>query len=165
MVRQSLFLWTGWRIGWAVGPLELIQAMGRFQSQAAGCASSISQMATLGAIKNSDKEFDRALINLKERMVHSCATFSRLEGVDLCEPEGAFYLWVNVSSYLDQTFKGRAINGSQALASELLKDQSVVVVPGTDFGQEGFVRVSFAIETSRMSEAVSRIQKFLNEFK
>ena len=159
------FSMTGWRIGWAVGPTELIQAMGRFQSQAAGCASSISQMATLGAIQNADKEFRMALTCLKERMVHSCEEFSRLEKVHLWEPQGAFYLWVDVTSYLGRIFEGQVINKSREFASELLRSESVAVVPGVDFGQEGFIRVSFAIDNKRMSEAVSRIKKFLSEFK
>lgn len=158
------FSMTGWRMGWGVGPLELIQAMGRFQSQAAGCASSISQMATLGAIQGADEEFNRTRTRLKQRMVYSCDEFSRIEGFHLYEPGGAFYLWVDVSSHLNRTFRGQVIKGSHDLASELLKSQSVIVVPGADFGQEGFVRVSFVIENKRMSEAVSRIQRFLREF-
>ncbi len=155
------FAMTGWRMGWALGPLEIIQAMGRFQSQATGCASSISQAATLGALKNSDEEFKRVLVELKDKMAYAVQAFSQIHGLSLEEPEGAFYLWVDIHSYLSPSSKKYTFQDSREFASELLKSQSVVVVPGADFGQEGFIRVSFAVEKQKISQAASRIQAFL----
>ena len=77
------------------------------------------------------------------------------------EPEGAFYLWVDISKALGRFYKGRKIESSKEFCQVLLEDYFVATVPGEEFGNPGFMRLSFAIDSDRMSEAINRMQKLI----
>ncbi len=151
---------TGWRLGWALGPAELIEAMGRYQSQSTSCASSITQAASVQAIEGAGPELKEALKLLKNRRDFVFNKLSALEGVEVTKPQGAFYIWPDISSFFGKSFQGRTVSGSHDFSQALLESEMVVTVPGKDFGLEGYLRLSYALGESRMQEAIDRLQRF-----
>ena len=98
---------TGWRLGWALGPAELIAAMGRYQSQSTSCASSITQAASVQAIEGAGPELKEALKLLKTRRDFVYNKLSAIEGIEVTEPQGAFYIWPDVSAFLEKVSRAR----------------------------------------------------------
>lgn len=154
---------TGWRLGWALGPAELIAAMGRYQSQSTSCASSITQAASVQAIEGAGPELKEALKLLKTRRDFVYNKLSAIEGIEVTEPQGAFYIWPDVSSFFGKSFEGQEIKGSHDFANALLASETVVTVPGKDFGLEGYLRLSYALGESRMQEAIDRLDRFTKQ--
>ncbi len=154
---------TGWRLGWALGPEEIIKAMNKYQSQSVSCASPFTQKAAVQAITKGEHDLSESLLKLKNRRDFVYEGLSQISGINLMEPQGAFYAWVNVSSYFGKSFKGKAIKTSKDFAQALLEDQMVVAVPGGDFGLEGYLRMSYALSEDKMKEALVRIQVFVDQ--
>ena len=154
---------TGWRVGWAVGPQELVAAMAKYQSQAVGAGCSISQAAALKAVESGEADLIVARKKLSERVNFACEALNALDGITCNMPGGAFYVWVNISSHLGKKFQGAKINTSKDFCEAFLKEKKVVTVPGADFGAEGYMRLSYALETDRMGEAIKRLSGFLEE--
>lgn len=152
---------TGWRIGWALGPQKIIQAMGDFASQSTGAPSSIAQQAATAALKFAEKNIQETNITLKNRLIRALNDFKIISEFKVYEPEGAFYLWVDISKALGRFYKGRKIESSKEFCQILLQDYFVATVPGEEFGNPGFMRLSFAIESDRMSQAINRMQKLI----
>jgi aspartate aminotransferase len=156
---------TGWRLGWALGPKEAIAAMTSFQSQSVSCATAVSQHAAIEAVRNSDAQVAGTVEKLKQRRDFLVTELQKIEGVRVANPEGAFYLWVNVSRFMGKTFKGRTLRTSADLSDALLEEQMVAVVPGIEFGLDGYFRLSFALENSKGKEAVERMNTFFLDLK
>ena len=156
---------TGWRVGWAVGPIEIIGAMNKYQSQSVSCASGFSQQAAITAINETKSELAEALVMLKKRRDFVYQEFSKIDGLQVSPPEGAFYIWADISGHLGKLYKGNKLDTSSDFAKYLLESQMVVSVPGIEFGLDGYLRVSFAINEKSMSEAVSRIKTYIGELK
>ena len=156
---------TGWRIGWALGPKEVITAMSNYQSQSVSCASAVSQYAALEAVKNSDAHVAATVEKLRERRDFWISELQQIEGLRFSIPEGAFYLWINVQSYLGRSFKGKKLETSADLAAALLDDQMVAIVSGVEFGIDGYLRISYALENSKAKEAIERMKNFLYSLK
>ncbi len=157
------FSMTGWRVGWALAQPQIISAMSNYQSQTVSCASGFSQKAVVKAIIEGGAELKMARLKLKERKNLALTEINKLTAISSFDPDGAFYLWVNVKKTIGKTFQGKKIANATDFSRMLLEDQKVVGVPGIEFGLEGYVRLSFAIEASRMKEAVDRIGKFLGQ--
>ena len=154
---------TGWRIGWGVGPVEWIKAMASFQSQSTGCPCSVSQAAALKALQSGSGDVDQAIEVLKGRRDFAVESLNKIEGVSAPLPPGAFYIWLDISGLLGKSYKGKVLASSRDLCQALLDDQLVVVVAGSDFGLEGYLRMSYALEKERMVQAIERIQLFTNQ--
>lgn len=154
---------TGWRIGWALGPLALIKAIADYQSQATSSASSISQKAALMAIKKCDQDIVKANQMLKERLDASLKIINSIPLLKAARPDGAFYIWIDVSQTLGKKYDTQTITSSRDFATILLEKYFVAAVPGVEFGFEGFLRVSFATETDRMLEALKRMKEFISK--
>ncbi len=156
---------TGWRIGWALGAKNIISAMSSYQSQSVSCATAVSQYAAVEAVKNSDKHVAATVEKLRERRDFLVAELEKIEGVRVALPEGAFYLWINVKSYLGRSFKGKKLETSADLSAALLEDQMVAIVPGLEFGIDGYLRISYALEKEKGKEAVDRMKNFFYSLK
>lgn len=153
---------TGWRIGWALGPQPLIKTVGAFQSQAFGCPNSIAQKAAEEAIRGDQKALEDAVALLKKRRDFAAEKLMKISKINFHIPEGTFYMWIDVSSCLGSSFGKQKINSSRELCEILLEDQGVVVVPGEDFGKEGFFRMNYALSKDLMDEAIKRMKKFFD---
>ncbi|MBC86535.1 MAG: aspartate aminotransferase [Bdellovibrionaceae bacterium] len=153
---------TGWRLGWALGPEKLIAAMNKYQSQSVSCASGFTLAAGNHALRHGDAELGEAVAKLKTRRDFVYEELSKVDGLEVEPPEGAFYIWPNVSSFLGKSFKGKKLETTREICAALLEDQMVVTVPGIEFGLDGYLRISYALEQDRMQEAIQRIKNFLS---
>jgi aspartate aminotransferase len=154
---------TGWRIGWALGPQKVIQALGDYASQSTGAPSSISQHAAVQAITNCEANIKETNKTLKERMHTALNEFESVFQFKVYKPDGAFYFWVDVKKALGKSYQGQKIVTSKDFCQVLLEKFYVATVPGEEFGNPGFMRLSFAIESDRMTQAIHRMKKLISE--
>jgi len=148
---------TGWRIGWALGPEKLITAMSDYQSQSTGSPSSISQYAAVAAIKHTEPDIAEVVKTLIHRKNAALEEFKKLPQLHVVEPQGAFYLWVEMKSLYGKTYKDRKIQSSKDFADILLNEYYVATVPGSECGCDGYLRLSFACSIQQMKEAIQRM--------
>jgi len=141
---------TGWRIGIMTGPAPLMKAVAKFQGQTTGNPASISQAAALAALTGPDEDLDRMREAYRRRRDLAVKELHAMPGVELHEPQGAFYAFPRV------TEASRAAGGSIALAG-LLVEAGVAVVPGAAFGAEDHLRLSFALGDDRLAEGLRRL--------
>ncbi len=149
---------TGWRIGWAAGPRELIKAMARLQSHLTSNATSISQWAALEAITGEQSAVAEMLEAFAERRELVLTRLRSMPGVSCAQPMGAFYAFPNVSELFNDE-----ISSSFDLATHLIDTVHVVTVAGAAFGREGYLRVSFAVEIDRLREGMERLADALRD--
>ncbi|MGI6655852.1 MAG: pyridoxal phosphate-dependent aminotransferase [Desulfobulbus sp.] len=155
------FAMTGWRIGYSVGPAELIRAMNKIQSQSTSNPASPSQYAALAALTG-PSDFTRQLReSFAVRRAFFADALQALPGVTCVTPVGAFYVFPNFSSYYGTRFEGTAIDGSVALADYFLDQAKVATVPGAAFGADAFIRFSFATSMEVIRQGMERIAKAL----
>ncbi|MBF0455067.1 MAG: pyridoxal phosphate-dependent aminotransferase [Magnetococcales bacterium] len=149
---------TGWRIGYAAGPAEIIKAMTKIQSQSTSCATSIAQVAAAAAIGGSQKCVAPMLKAFTKRRNYVVKTLNKIPGISCRNPEGAFYVYPNVSGLMGKkTPKGDEIKTTIDLAAHLLESKGVAVVPGSAFGMDPYIRISFATSMADLKEALKRI--------
>ncbi len=152
---------TGWRIGFAGGPVELIKAMAKIQSQSTSNPCSISQAATVAAL-NGPKDFiaERNAV-FKERRDMVTALLNEAAGIDCRRPEGAFYVYPSCAGVIGKkTPEGAPIASSEDFARALLESEGVAVVHGAAFGLDPYFRISYATSTELLREACGRIRRF-----
>ncbi len=152
---------TGWRMGYAAGPKEIIQAMSKVQSHTTSNATSIAQKAALEALTGPQNEIQRMAMEFQRRRNHVLYRLRSMPGVSCYEPKGAFYVFPNMSSHFDREYQGTPIRNSYGLSYYLLKVAHVAVVPGDAFGAEGFVRFSFATSMEKIEEGMRRVAEAL----
>lgn len=152
---------TGWRIGWAQGPAQIIKAIGDYASQATGSPSSISQAAAEKALIHCEPEIHKTNELLKERLQAVMKKISEVSVFKTFRPDGAFYLWVDIQKALGKKYKDQTVSTSAEFCAILLEDYFVSTVPGEEFGHQGYMRLSFAIETKRMNEAIERMKSLI----
>lgn len=148
---------TGWRVGWAVGPLDVIKAATNLQSHTTSNVSNVSQRAALAAVSgplDAVREMGVAFDRRRRAMV---AGLNRIPGVNCPTPHGAFYAYADVRELL----KRRGLPTSMALAADILDKVEVAVVPGEAFGPSGYLRLSYALGDKDLNEGVRRLQEYL----
>jgi len=152
---SKTFAMTGWRIGYALAPKPLIDAMIKIQSQSTSNPTSIAQYAGLAALTGSMDSVPVMLAEYARRRARILAGLSAIRGVSCAEPSGAFYAFPDMSK--------RLVNGSgdsMILARQLLEREHLVVVPGDAFGAPGFLRFSYATSIERIEEGLRRLDHF-----
>lgn len=148
---------TGWRIGWAVGPKEIISGMSAVQSHSTSNANSIAQMASLEALRGPQGDVYRMVSEFQRRRDAMLFKLRSIPGVSCYQPKGAFYLFPNFSAYYNKEFEGTLIRNSHGLAYYLLKHAHVAAVPGDGFGDDNFLRFSYATSLERIEEGMERV--------
>jgi aspartate aminotransferase len=161
---SKTFAMTGWRIGYALGPEPLIQAMLKLQSQSTSNPSSISQYAALAALTGPMNSVPVMLAEYARRRERMVAGLRAIAGVTCAEPGGAFYAFPNVAAHLAN---GAAATQNRPkdtfdLSRQLLEKAHVALVPGEAFGAPGYLRISYATSLERIEEGLRRIGRFLN---
>ena len=156
------FAMTGWRIGYMVGPKELISACDKLQGQFTSGANSIAQWAAAEAISGDMKPTQNMLNTFRKRRDMMVELLSEIPGVETDTPKGAFYLFPKVSSFYGKEFGGRTINDSLDFCDYILNTALVSLVPGVAFGMDEHVRVSYASSEEELKEAMKRIKAALN---
>lgn len=154
---SKAFAMTGWRLGYVMGPKEVMDQVKKIHQFVIMCSPTISQYAGIEALRNGDKDIERMKKEYDKRRKYLLKEFNRL-GLPCFEPRGAFYCFPYIGKY------GMS---SEEFATDLLEKEHVVVVPGTAFGDsgEGFVRISYAYSLDNLKEAIKRIEKYLNGIK
>jgi aspartate aminotransferase len=146
---------TGWRFGYLASPnKELIAAMNKLQSQSTSNINSITQKAAIPALLGEvDEELESMIKAFEARAKEAVELFNQIDGLSVIEPQGAFYLFVNIKDISQDSIK---------FCEELLKEVGVAVVPGIGFGSDGYFRFSFATDIVTIREGIRRIEKFVN---
>ena len=147
---------TGWRVGWMVGPTELINAAARLQSHSTSNVNNVAQRAALAALNGPQEVVEqmRKAFDERRRLMHRLV--SSIDGVTCPEPRGAFYVFPDVSQLLG----GRYVTSAD-LAEGILEETGAALVPGESFGTPGFLRLSYALGTDDIEVGVSRIAEML----
>ncbi len=156
---------TGWRIGYTGSSVEIAKLMSAMQSHATSNPNSIAQFASVEAlngpqdkVKEMRDEFDKRRLYMYERV-------SKMPYIEACKPQGAFYLFMDMSKALTKKYKGEEVKTSARLAEILLTDYAVAVIPCADFGFPDHIRLSYAISIEAIDKGLTRIESFLNELK
>ena len=157
---------TGWRIGYAAGPIEIIKAIAKIQSQSTSNPSSISQAAAVEAL-NGVQDFikDRAT-SFQERRDFVVKTLNKIEGIECLNPDGAFYVFPSCKGLIGKKdSKGKEIKKDIDFVQSLLENNGIAVVQGSAFGLEGFFRISYATSMENLKMALEKITSFCNSLK
>ena len=152
---------TGWRVGWLVGPKDVVKAATNLQSHLSSNVNNVAQRAALAALTGpSDRvaEMREAFDRRRERMVEG---LNAIDGVNCPVPTGAFYAYPDVTGLLGREIAGATPTTSAELAELILEKAEVAVVPGEAFGPSGYLRLSYALGDDDLVEGLSRLQKFL----
>ena len=154
---------TGWRIGYAAGPKAVIRAMTAFQSHSTSNPNSIAQHAAAVALTNGEKFMHESLVEFdaRRRLMHRL--ISEIPGLSATLPKGAFYMMLNISALIGKSLNGRTIGGSDDFAEMLLESQRVAVVPANAFGDDRYVRLSYATSREKITLGLARIAEFVKE--
>jgi len=158
---SKAYAMTGWRIGYAAGPKEVILAMANLQSQSTSNPSSISQAAAVAALTGDQAPVDTMRLNFDQRRRYTLERINRIQGLTAATPKGAFYLWVDLSAWLGKEIAGRRIENGDDLAFVLLEEAGVGVVPGSGFGVDDHFRLSYATSMKLLADAMDRMQRLL----
>jgi aspartate aminotransferase len=158
---SKTYAMTGWRIGWALGPTHIIKAMGNVQSQETSCPCSVSQAAAVAALDGDQKCVAVMRQEFEARRDLVCARLRKLPGVRSFVPDGAFYAFFDVSAHFGRTLSGRSFTDSAGFCRAALEGAGVNLVPGSAFGAEGFVRLSYATSREQLQGGLDRLEKFL----
>ena len=154
---------TGWRIGYAAASKEIINAMCSFQSHASSNANSIAQYAAATALSCGDK-YIRSMIteyDVRRPLMHRL--LNEIDGLSARMPKGAFYMMMNITQILGKKYHGQLINSSTKFAEVLLDEKRVAVVPALAFGDDRYVRLSYATSRANIVEGMRRISAFVEE--
>jgi len=148
---------TGWRIGYALGPAEVIGGMAKIQSHSTSNASSISQQASLEALAGPQYEVTRMAAEFQRRRNYCLMRLHAVPNISCFKPQGAFYLFPNFSWYYDKEAGGIQIRNSYGMAYYLLKEARVAIVPGDSFGADDHIRLSYATSMENLEKGMDRI--------
>jgi aspartate aminotransferase len=152
---------TGWRMGWTIGPAHVIKAMTSVQSQQIGCPSSISQYAALAGLEGDQDCVEKMRREFEARRELVCRRLSAMPGIVCPIPGGAFYAFFNVSGYFGKTIGGKKLADSAAFCQAALESAHVALVPGSAFGAEGYVRLSFAASREQLTGGLDALEDML----
>jgi aspartate aminotransferase len=163
---SKAYCMTGWRIGYAGGPAELIKAMSTIQSQSTSNPSSISQWASVEALNGSQEFIPANNKVFKERRDLVVAMLNQANGIHCPRPQGAFYVYPSCTGTIGKTARsGKTIANDEDFVTELLESEGVAVVQGSAFGLGPAFRISYATKTSDLEDACKRIQRFCGDLR
>ena len=152
---------TGWRIGWTVGPLHVIKTMGNVQSQQTSNPCSISQYAAVAALEGEQQCVEDMRREFAVRRDLVLRRLAELPGIRCPAPDGAFYAFFNVSSHFGRTLGGVKVTDSASFCRAALESVYVNLVPGSAFGTEGYVRLSFAANRTQLEAGMDKLGQLL----
>jgi aspartate aminotransferase len=158
---SKTFAMTGWRLGYAIAHRDVITAAGKIQSHSTSNPSSISQAAALEALNGGDDEVVRMWEAYRDRRAWLIPAINAIDGLCCAHPDGAFYIFPDVSAF----FGRGSVRDSQTLTDYLLDEARVAVIPGSAFGSDDHVRISYATSMERLQEGVRRIESALKKLR
>jgi aspartate aminotransferase len=154
---------TGWRIGYAAGPEDIISGMGKIQEHSTSNPNSIAQKASVEALNGRQDTIEEMRSEFEERRKYMVEKLNKIKGVSCLKPSGAFYAFPNVSKILEKGVKynGKRIINSFDLADFILEEAEVALIPGSAFEAEGYLRLSYATSMEDVKEGLNRIENIL----
>lgn len=156
---------TGWRIGYAAGPEEIISAINKLQSHSTSNASSISQAAGVEAFNGPQDYIENLKNEFQTRRDYLYNELTTMDGINCYKPQGAFYLFPKISTFFNKKTDKILIKNSTDFAMYLLQEAKVATVPGSAFGAEGYIRLSYATSKENLQQAVERIREAISKLK
>ena len=150
---------TGWRLGWLIAPADAAKAAANLQSHLTSNVSNISQRAAIEAITGDQEPVRQMLEAFDRRRKTAVAELNKIDGILTPTPEGAFYVYPDVSGLFGRDFGGRRFSSSLELADYVLDEAEVALVPGEAFGPSGYFRLSYALGDDQLLEGIQRLQK------
>ncbi len=160
---SKAYAMTGWRIGYTVGPENVIKAMSNIQSHFTSNPNSIAQYASIAALESVEDEVDSMVKEFSERRMFMVDRINSINNLSCRKPQGAFYVMMNISKVLGKKHNGVLIDGSLTFTDALLNSKMVTVVPGIAFGADSYVRLSYANSMDNIKKGLSKIEEFVNE--
>ena len=158
---SKTFAMTGWRIGYTAGPVEVISAMTKLQSQSTSNPTSVSQIASIEALTGPQDAVKMMITEFEKRRSYIVQRLNAIAGISCFMSTGAFYAFPNVSGLYGKCFSGKAINNSTDLCAFFLEHARVAVVPGIAFGADNYVRFSYAPSMANIRRGIDRIEEAL----
>lgn len=152
---------TGWRVGWMYGPSDVIKAAANLQSHMTSNVSNVSQRAALAALTGPQDVVDEMREAFDRRRKTIVSMLSEIEGMKVPTPQGAFYVYPDVTALFGRDIRGRVANNSTELATIILEEAEVAVVPSEAFGPTGYLRFSYALSDEDLVEGITRVQNLL----
>ena len=156
---SKAYAMTGLRLGWACGPSSIISGMNKVQDASTSNPSSLSQHAAVAALRGPQEPVEAMRVQFEKRRHLMVELLCQVRGVDAHAPDGAYYVFANFSGLLSRKYRGEPVGNTQRLAEVLLEDFGVATVPGSAFGREGFLRLSFAISEADIRKAMERVSR------
>jgi aspartate aminotransferase len=150
---------TGWRVGWMIGPKDVVKAAGNLQSHATSNVANVAQRAALAAVEGDLTAVEEMKVAFDRRRRTIVSMLNEIDGVVCPEPEGAFYAYPSVKGLLGREIDGATAESSAELAEIILEKAEVAVVPGEAFGSPGYLRLSYALGDDDLVEGITRLQK------
>lgn len=161
---SKTYAMTGWRIGYSAAAPQVAEVMANIQSQATSNPNSIAQFATIAALRGPTDQVQAMAAEFDRRRLRITELVNAVPGLSAIRPKGAFYLFVNVTALLGKSLDGKVISDTMEFASALLEREKVAVVPGSAFGAEGFVRLSYALSMENLERGIGRMAAFAVAF-
>jgi aspartate aminotransferase len=158
---SKAFAMTGWRIGYAGGPLDVMQAAAKVQSQVTSNPNSIAQKATIAALNGSSNDIHTMVEAFAQRRDFVFAKLSEIRGVRAIKPGGAFYFLFDVRSFYGKRFRDQLVRNSATMGTYLLDAHRVATIPGIAFGNDDCLRISYACSMSELEKGLARIKEGL----
>jgi len=155
------FAMTGWRIGYIGAPAYIARATNKLQGQVTSGANCIAQRAVITALEESPERIKYMVDEFKERRKLILSLLNEIEGFKCNEPEGAFYVYPDVTAYFGKTLRGKQINNASDFSMYILEEANVATVTGDAFGNGNCIRISYAASVKEIKEAISRIKEAL----
>ena len=154
---------TGWRVGWMIGPKDVVKAATNLQSHATSNVANVSQVAALAAVSGGLEAVEEMKVAFDRRRLLIVGMLNAIPGVECPTPEGAFYVYPSVKGLLGKQIRGSRPASSSELAALILDEVEVAVVPGEAFGTPGYLRLSYATSDANITEGVQRMAALLGE--
>ncbi len=158
---SKTYAMTGWRIGYAAGPKEIITAAGRLQSNLTSGPNSMAQKAAVEALTGPQDSAEEMRSVFEKRRDLLLDGLNGIEGIECEKPGGAFYAFPDCSGLLNHTYNGQAVGDSMSLSRALLETVRLAVVPGSPFGAEGYLRFSYAVSEEDIEKGLEKLQQFI----
>jgi aspartate aminotransferase len=160
---SKTYAMTGWRIGYALGPTDVIAAAAKIQSQSTSNPTSIAQWAALEAIRGPQEEIGPMVREFHRRRNAIVYKLNAVDGIHCLKPEGAFYVFPNIAALLGKTANGKRLSSPCDVADYLLEEAKVAVVPGEDFGSNEHIRFSYATSLQDIEKGCARIREAISK--
>ena len=162
---SKTYAMTGWRLGYAAASEQIVKHMTSIQSHMTSNVNTIAQYASIEALNGPIEDLNNMVKEFESRRNFMIEKLNSIDGISIIKPNGAFYIMVNISEYLNTSLNGTNISNSLDFAKVLLEEEKVAVIPGSGFGLDNYVRLSYATSKEIIGKGIERISSFLNKLK